>query len=121
MPIRPVTSASKSREHLKGWDHAQLKGAKPITNAIAAETLEITLVLRPRKTLGPQCSKHLTHKKFESQHCANATDVTRSISAPSAVQLAAATDRVGPPPIRWAGAAGVSEVVISRAAPSRSG
>ena len=92
MPIRPVTPASKGREHLKGWDHAQLKGAKPITNAIAAETLEITLVLRPRKTVPPQSSKHLTHKKFESQHRANVTDVARIRKFAAAHDLTVAHD-----------------------------
>ena len=59
-------------------------------------------------------------RSTNSQACLRSTTRSRSSSAPSAVQLAAATDRVGPPPIRWV-AAGVSAVVISPAAPCRSG
>jgi hypothetical protein len=70
-------------------------------------------------------------RSTNSQKCLRNTTTSRSISAPSAVQLAAATERVGPPPIRRALAlglegvgaeAGVCVVVaISRVVPSRSG
>ena len=58
-------------------------------------------------------------RSTNSQKCLRRTTRSRSMSAPSAVQLAAATDRVGPPPIRWTGTCGATEVVISRAAPGR--
>jgi len=72
-------------------------------------------------------------RSTNSQKCLRSTTTSRSIRAPSAVQLAAATERVGPPPIRRATAlalafggvgaeAGVWAVVaISRVGPSRSG
>ena len=63
----------------------------------------------------------ITVRSTNSHRCLRSTTRSRSMSAPSAVQLAAATDRVGPPPIRRGGAWGVSEAVISPAAPSRSG
>src|SRR5579863_5557856 len=43
-------------------------------------------------------------RSTNSQMCLRSTTRSRSIRAPSAVQLAAATERVGPPPIRRAGA-----------------
>ena len=62
----------------------------------------------------------MTVRSTNSQRCLRSTTTSRSMSAPSAVQLAAATDRVGPPPIRRDGACGVvSEVAISPAAPCR--
>ena len=61
-------------------------------------------------------------RSTNSQTCLRSTTRSRSSSAPSAVQLAAATERVGPPPILLAGAGAWVEVaVISRAVPSRSG
>ena len=64
-------------------------------------------------------------RSTNSQKCLRSTTTSRSSSAPSAVQLAAATERVGPPPIRGGRDRGlgleVAEVVISRAVPSRSG
>ena len=39
-------------------------------------------------------------RSTNSQTCLRSTTRSRSSSAPSAVQLAAATERVGPPPIR---------------------
>ena len=75
-----VTPPSK-RAPLKGWEHSHLKGAKPAktTNPPTnSDLLEITLVLRPHKTIPVSRSeKHLTHKKFESQHRASAADVAR--------------------------------------------
>src|SRR5580700_5760458 len=56
-------------------------------------------------------------RSTNSQMCFLSTTRSRSISAPSAVQLAAATDRVGPPPIRRDGACVASETAISPAAP----
>ena len=41
-------------------------------------------------------------RSTNSQMCLRSTTTSRSSSAPSAVQLAAATERVGPPPIRRA-------------------
>ena len=65
----------------------------------------------------------MTVRSTNSQKCLRSTTTSRSIRAPSAVQLAAATERVGPPPMWRAGAvAGVWAVVaISRVGPSRSG
>ena len=61
-------------------------------------------------------------RSTNSQMCLRSTTRSRSSSAPSAVQLAAATDRVGPPPIRRAGAWAVTGVVvILPSAPFRSG
>ncbi len=65
-------------------------------------------------------------RSTNSHRCLRSTTRSRRISAPSAARLAAATERVGPPPIRGgagaaapAGAAGVTGAVISRAAPCR--
>ena len=63
-------------------------------------------------------------RSTNSQMCLRSTTRSRSSRAPSAVQLAAATERVGPPPIRRApgvGAGAVTEVVILPSAPFRSG
>ena len=61
-------------------------------------------------------------RSANSQMCLRTTTTSRSSSAPSAVQLAAATERVGPPPILAAGTgAWVLSAVISRVVPSRSG
>ncbi len=74
-------------------------------------------------------------RRPNSHQCLRRTTRSRSIRAPSAVQLAAATERVGPPPIRllagcsgcsgragsgWAGCDGAC-AVISPSAPCRSG
>ena len=62
-------------------------------------------------------------RSTNSQMCFRSTTRSRSSRAPSAVQLAAATERVGPPPICLAGACPVVDsvvVAISRAVPSRS-
>ena len=92
MPTRRATPASKGRARLKGWEHTHLKGAKPIKSSSAADPLEITLVLRPRKAIPSQSPKHLTHKKFESQHRANATDVARIRKFAAAHNLTVAHD-----------------------------
>src|SRR6185437_5157468 len=51
-------------------------------------------------------------RSTNSHRCLRSTTRSRSSSAPSAVQLAAATERVGPPPIRRAGASVVTDVAI---------
>ena len=53
-------------------------------------------------------------RSTNSGRCLRSTTRSRSSSAPSAVQLAATTERVGPPPIRGGGscACGVCEVAV---------
>jgi kumamolisin len=93
MPTRHAT-ASKGRSHLRGWEHTHLKDAQPATTKSSlTEPLEVTLVLRPRKTISPiRSPEHLSQKKFESQHRASTLDVTRIRKFAAAHNLTIAHD-----------------------------
>lgn len=98
MPTRRVTAANNGRAQLRGWEHTRLNGAKPAaTNTNSDDPLEITIVLRPRKTIPTSAPasrnpKYLTHKTFESQHRASVPDVARIRKFAAAHNLTIAHD-----------------------------
>lgn len=85
---RTVAAQDQSRSPLSGWQHSPLKGAKRAAGFDPAITMEITVILRPRKEIpnlqlangdssNVSATKHLSQKQFAKQYGASAPDVSR--------------------------------------------
>ena len=125
--VKPNSCAMASAIDCTPWNITEIPttpGTRTVANADCAAVpcpppMPCPIFGKTKRKTKQSRNGWMSVRSTNSQRCLRSTTRSRSMSAPSAVQLAAATDRVGPPPIRRAGASGAAEVVIVPAAPGR--